>query len=91
MHATSAPQLPALPTAALASPQPTRPSSVSMRTRAMSKLAMRPKSETCWRSVGIGTDSQRASTLADDQVGSRSRSYQMSGSSVVAHFSTSML
>ena len=29
----------------------------------MSKLAMRPKSDTCCRSVGIGTDSQQASTL----------------------------
>src|SRR4249919_910067 len=34
-----------------------------MRTRAMSKLVMRPKSETCCRSVGMGTDNQQASTL----------------------------
>src|SRR5258706_13707376 len=63
MHDTSAAQVPVLPTAAFDSPQPTRPLATSIRTRAMSKLAIRPKSDTCWRSVGIGTDSQQASTL----------------------------
>src|SRR5262245_45498793 len=62
MQATSVAQEPALPTAAFASPHPTVPSSVSMRTSAMSKLSMRPKSETCWRSGEIGQCSHRAST-----------------------------
>src|SRR6476620_7241677 len=63
MHDTSAAQEPALPTAAFDSPQPTRPLATSMRTRAMSNVVIRPKSETCCRSFGIGTDSHEASTL----------------------------
>src|SRR5438105_3166512 len=53
----------ALPTPAFASPQPTRPSSVSTFTRTESNEAMRPKSLTCCRSYGIGTWTQVAWTL----------------------------
>jgi hypothetical protein len=45
--ATIAAHAPALPTAALASPHPIEPSSHSTSISAMSKLATRPKSETC--------------------------------------------
>ena len=45
----------ALPTPALASPQPTSPASVSIFTITESNDAARPKSLVCRRSGGIGT------------------------------------
>ena len=55
--------MPALPTAALASPKPTRPPSVSTRTSVESNALMRPKSVVCCFSSGIGTCSQSALIL----------------------------
>ena len=61
-QAASARLLPAEPTAALASPKPVMPASVSTRTRVESKARVTPKSLRCWRSSGIGTCSQSART-----------------------------
>src|SRR5215469_263730 len=50
------------PTCALASPQPTSPHSVSMRTIVPSNDSVLPKSLVCWRSGGIGICTQCAAT-----------------------------
>src|SRR5262245_60222390 len=52
----------ALPTPALASPQPTSPPSVAIFTITESNDATRPKSLVCWRSAGMGTWTQVAWT-----------------------------
>src|SRR5436190_11546515 len=50
------------PTCALASPQPVKPHSVSIRTKVPSNDRVRPKSLGCCRSGGIGMCTQDAST-----------------------------